>query len=556
MSTETAPTTRGTRDEAEGRAEGEAAAVTAPAAGGEAAPGAQPSVPTAPVGGNTTPWGISLVVLVAGMFMSVLDISIVNVATPTMQNDFGVTLEDIQWVSTAYSLAEGVVVPASAWLGLKFGLGRCYVWALVLFTVASALCGLAWDLNSMIAFRILQAIPGGVIPVVALTMLYKVVPKDRIGAAMGLYGLGIVVAPGIGPTLGGYLVEYVDWRLIFFINIPIGVLGVLAAMYYLPTFASGRAHRFDVPGFLAIASGLFALLVALHEGEKWGWTSYPVLILAVYGVLALALFVVIEREVAHPLLDVRVFASWAYSNSLIIIGVVMMGMFGVLFFIPQSLQQNQGLGAFETGLVLLPQALAMAVIMPIAGQLYDRIGARWPAVIGLSVTAYGTWLLHDVTIDTSHSELAWILAMRAAGVGLAMMPIMTGGMSSLPPDRVDGASAFNTVVQRSASAIGLAGLTAVMTGFQAQFFADRTSMMPSNGTAATSGSIAEDGGSTAGGSMLEMYSMNQQVQTQVFDTAFSNLMILTTALTAVAVVLAFFLPSGKPASGGSAHVEM
>ena len=192
--------------------------------------------------GRETNWVVALLVLVAGMFMSVLDISIVNVAIPVMQNDFGVTTEDISWVSTSYSLAEGVVVPASAWLGTRLGLGRAYILAMVGFALGSALCGLAWSLECMIAFRILQAIPGGVIPVVALTMLYRIVPKEKLGAAMGMYGLGIVFAPAIGPTLGGYLVEYVDWRLIFFINIPIGVVGTIAAMFWLPSFRGGAGR--------------------------------------------------------------------------------------------------------------------------------------------------------------------------------------------------------------------------------------------------------------------------------------------------------------------------
>ncbi|GLZ44019.1 hypothetical protein Acsp06_02040 [Actinomycetospora sp. NBRC 106375] len=527
---------------------GSTVTTTAPAPAQPApAPAAAPAPPEpveAPVSGGSSNWVVALLVLVAGMFMSVLDISIVNVAIPVMQNDFGVTTEDISWISTAYSLAEGVIVPASAWLGLRLGLGRAYIVAMIGFAIGSVLCGLAWDLNSMIAFRILQAIPGGVIPVVALTMLYKIVPKDRLGAAMGMYGLGIVFAPAIGPTLGGYLVEYVDWRLIFFINVPIGVVGTIAAMIWLPNFGPAKAQRFDLWGFVTIASGLFALLLGLHEGEDWGWTSYPVMILLTYGVLALAAFVVIELEVEKPLLDVRVFATWAFSNSLILIAVISAGLFGVLFYIPQSLQQNQGLGAFETGLLLLPQALVMAVIMPLAGQIYDRIGARWPAVAGLIITAYGTWLLRDLTIDTSHTELAWILAFRAAGIGLAMMPIMTGGLSSLPPNRIDGASAFNTVVQRSSSAIGLAAMTALMTGVQSQGYADRAGLMPTD--AAGSGSSSGSSGSSMS-SVLGDYQMYSQLQTRVFDTSFGDLMLVTTALTAAAVLLALLLPSGRPA---------
>src|SRR5882757_2771200 len=249
-------------------------------------------------------WGLPLAVVVIGMFMSTLDTSIVNVAIPTMQKEFGASTESIQWVSTAYTLCLGVIVPTSAWLGERLGLKRMYIGSLLLFSAASALCGMAGGLQSMIVFRILQAIPGGVLPVTCLTILYRMVPKEKLGAAMGLYGLGIVFAPGVGPTLGGYLVEYVDWRLIFYINVPIGVVGVLAAMAVLPNFPGARGRRFDLPGFLCIAVGLFALLLALSEGQDWGWTGYRVLILTALSINLLALFVVIELHVKEPLLNV------------------------------------------------------------------------------------------------------------------------------------------------------------------------------------------------------------------------------------------------------------
>ncbi|MDT7590914.1 MAG: hypothetical protein QOH45_445, partial [Pseudonocardiales bacterium] len=172
--------------------------------------------------GTQTNWIVPLSVLIVGSFMSVLDTSIVNVAIPRMQVDLNASTDDIEWVVTGYTLALGVIVPLTGWLGLRIGQTRLYILAMIGFALASALCGLAWDLDTMIIFRVIQAIPGGVLPVVTLIILYQIVPREKIGTAMGIYGLGIVVAPAVGPTLGGFLVEYVDWRLIFFINVPIG----------------------------------------------------------------------------------------------------------------------------------------------------------------------------------------------------------------------------------------------------------------------------------------------------------------------------------------------
>jgi EmrB/QacA subfamily drug resistance transporter len=488
-------------------------------------------------------WLLPLVVLVSGMFMSVLDTSIVNVAIPKMQNVFGVTADDIEWIATSYTLVLGVVVPASSWLANRVGMKRLYIIALLAFAAGSALCGIAWDLNSMIAFRVLQAIPGGVLPVVSLSMLYQIVPKERIGSAMGIYGLGVVVAPAVGPTLGGYLVEYVDWRLIFFINVPVGILGAIAAVLLLPAFTGQPAGRFDILGFLTIATGLSSLLLALSEGQSWGWSDYRTVILIILGLVCLALFVVIENSVDNPLLDVRVFRVWQYTNSLLLIAVLSIGLFSVLFYIPVYLQSARGLQAFEAGLLLMPQALVMLVLMPIAGQIYDRIGARVPAVIGLSVMTVAGYLMQDLTAVTSQGEIIGLLCLRAFGTGLCMMPIMTGGISAVPPAIVSSASAFNNVAQRVSSALGLAALTAFMTIQQAQLGADRSglldpAMLPSLGQGQT-------------GQLLGTYAIYQQTNTQVYVSSLDDVMLITTVMTAFAVVLACFLRHGRSESAGA-----
>ncbi|MDT7713935.1 MAG: hypothetical protein QOG46_2866, partial [Pseudonocardiales bacterium] len=252
-------------------------------------------------------WQLPLVVLIVGMFMSILDISIVTTALPTIQNEFGATTSDAQWIVTAYSLTEGVVVPATAWLGDRYGLSWVYNLALMGFAGGSALCGLAWSLDTLVIFRVVQALLGGILPAITMSILLQIVPRSKLGAALGMYGLGAVVAPAVGPALGGYLVEYVNWRLIFFINVPIAILGTVAAVLVLPRFQRKADRRFDVLGFITAASGLFSLLLALSKGEDWGWTSYRVLALYASGALALAVFVIIELEVDHPLLDVRIF---------------------------------------------------------------------------------------------------------------------------------------------------------------------------------------------------------------------------------------------------------
>jgi MFS family permease len=476
-----------------------------------AAPRTAPPPSREPGGGG---WGVPLAVLIVGMFMSVLDISIVNVAIPTMQRDFSATTEEIQWLENAYSLALGVVVPMSAWLSGRFGPARVYVLCLLGFAAGSALCGLAWSLESIVAFRVLQALPGGILPVVTLTILYRIVPQDRLGAAMGMYGLGIIVAPAVGPTLGGYLVEYVDWRLIFLINVPVGILGTVAALLFLPRFGPSPVGRFDVLGFVTVATGLVCLLLALTQGQTWGWTSYRIIILFAVSLVMLALFVV---------------------------SVLSVGLFAVLFYIPLLLQQARGIGAFDTGLLLLPQALVMAVIMPAAGTLYDRVGPRWLAVVGLALVAVGTYLLTDVTLESSNAHVVWVLALRSVGMGLAMMPIMTGGIAAVPPSEVGAAGAINTVAQRASAALGLAALTSLVTHTRTQLAEDRGALVAPDTAMPALGS--GPGGETAG-----MYMVQQHTQTLAFVESMHALFIVTAVITAVGIPLALMLRSGPAPS--------
>jgi EmrB/QacA subfamily drug resistance transporter len=505
-------------------------------------------VPESTVGEQTARWGLPLAVVVVGMFMSVLDTSIVNVAIPAMQKQFGTSLEDIEWVATAYTLCLGVIVPTSSWLGERLGLRRLYLVSLLGFSLLSAMCGLATGLGSMVVFRILQALPAGVIPVTCMTILYRMVPPAKLGAAMGMYGLGIVVAPGIGPTLGGYLVEYLNWRLIFFINVPVGLLGAAAAVLVLPRFAGARARRFDLLGFACVGSGLFALLLGVSKGQDWGWTGYRVLGLLAASTTLLALFVVIELETTQPLLNVRALAHWPFVNSLLLISILFVGLFAGFFYVPVFLQQGQHVTAWHAGLTVLPQAVVTVIMMPIAGRLYDRIGARWPATVGLALDGAGTLLMTGINADLTRAELAWWMVIRAAGIGLAMMPIITSGISSLPADTLGSGSAFNALVQRVSSSLGLAALTALATAQQAQYMADRAALLPRLGADAEPVASQLD--------QAGLIAVWRELQVQVQAQAYSNTFLLAGLAALAGVGLAVVLCHGRPtAAGGTEPVD-
>jgi EmrB/QacA subfamily drug resistance transporter len=506
-----------------------------------AAPVTDPAVPVTrpgPVGARH--WQVPVAVVVVGMFLSALDSSIIGVALPVIGKDLHVNSEDLSWVNTAFRVSEAVLIPPTAWLAARLGLRRMYLLALMLFAVLSPLCSFAWDLHSLVAFRVLQAVPGAMTPVVCLAIIFRMVPKQKLGLALSFYGLGIVSAPGLAPLIGGLLVQHGAWPTIFYVDTPVALLGLLAARSVLPPLRGSTARRFDPLGFLSIGFGLSALVVAFAQAPQWGWSSYRVLMLCVGGALALVLFVVIELEVDQPLLDLRVFTCRPFLALVVLIDIMFTGVFAVLVYLPQFLAQAEGLSPTDTGLLLLPQALLWMAMMPVAGMLYARVGARWPAVIGLLLAGAGTLALAGITVDTPRPALAAWLCVRAVGLGLTVVPILAGGMSALPPALVNDGSALRTLAQRITAALGLALLSAMELHQQAQLFDDHAALLR----------IGTDPGLAhlVGKGPSALIGLWQQATVRAATEAYADVFLATGALTLVGAVLAaLLLPTGNPA---------
>lgn len=490
-------------------------------------------------------WLATLAVVTLGSFLAALDTSSVNVALPSIERALSAGADDGRWVSTGYSLAMGVAIPLSKWLSDRIGISRLYVGCLAVFTAGSALCGLSWDLGSMIAFRLLQGAPGGLLGVLGMTLLFATAPREKIGMAMGLYGLGIVVAPGVGPAMGGWFVENSTWQMIFFVKIPIGIAAVLAAWRVLPRSGATGRPSFDLWGFVTATAALSTLLVATAEGNDWGWTSYPTVILLLVSVLAFALFAVVENEVETPLLDLKVFRSRTYTTGLLIVVLVTIAMFGSLFYIPQLLLGVMRLDAFEAGLVMMPSALAMAAMAPIAGRLSDRFGARVPVFCGLSLTTVACVLMAQVTTDVSELDIIGWSMLFNVGIGVSMMPAMGVGMTALPPNRIASGSALNQVAIRSFSALAVAGLGAVLTVLQAQLMVDESDLMPTGPTLSPMVARASEQGGT------QMQALHAALQLDVAATAFADIFLVLGACAAIAAVLGLLLPGRKRATPGA-----
>jgi EmrB/QacA subfamily drug resistance transporter len=516
---------------------------SAPAVAMAAEPAASVSSSTVSVSGPgrvvAVSWLVPVAVVVVGMFLSALDSSVIGAALPVIGKDLHVNSADVSWVSTAFRVSEAVVIPATAWLAARLGLRRMYLLALALFAVFSPLCSFAWDFASLVVFRMLQAIPGSMTPVVCLAIIFRMVPKPRLGLALSLYGLGIVSAPGLAPLIGGLLVEHGAWRRIFYVDAPLALIGLLAAGLVLPRLPGSAGRRFDPLGFVTVGFGLSALVVAFSRAPSWGWSSYPVLMLCTAGALALALFVVIELEVDQPLLDLRAFTRRPFLALVLVVDILFTGVFAVLVYLPQFLAQAQHLSPADTGLLLLPQALTWMAMMPVAGLIYARVGARWPAVVGLTLAGVGTLALAGITVDTPRPELSAWLCLRAFGLGLTIVPALAGGMSALPPALVDDGSALRTLAQRITAALGLALLSAMQLRQQAQLFSDTVALLRP-GTHPQLAHLADSGHSALIGLWLQ-YTARAATQ------ASANVFFVAGALTLVGAVLAgLLLPAVAP----------
>ena len=416
-------------------------------------------------GGLAYKWIVGIVVIF-GLFMSVLDTTIVNIAIPRLQTAFGADLHSVQWVITGYTLAQGVAIPLTGYFSNRFGLKRFYILALTAFTIGSLLCGLAWSLPVLITFRILQGLGGAFLLPMTITLLYREFPPQERGMATGFLGIPILLAPALGPSLGGYIVTYGSWELIFFINVPVGIIAVILSILLLREFRSEGRERFDVAGFVFVAAGLASALYALSSASTDGWGSVTVLSFLFGGILALILFVIIElliiRRGGQPLLDLRVFANASFTSANIANICNTFALFGGLFVIPIYLQNLRGLSAFETGLILIPQALGSMVSSIVGGRLVDRLGVRAVVIPGLLIAAFACWQLSFLTLYTPYSWFQVLLVLRGLGIGLVTQPLIVAALAEIPPRQLAQASAINSVIRSIASSLAVAILATII----------------------------------------------------------------------------------------------
>jgi MFS transporter, DHA2 family, multidrug resistance protein len=424
-------------------------------------------------------WAIAIAVAL-GALLEVVDTSIVNVALTDMQNSLGATLSEVSWVVSGYAVANVIVLPLTAWLGDRFGKKRYFIFSLIGFTVASIMCGMATTLPLLIIARVLQGLMGGGLLAKAQAILFETFPKEEQGVAQAFFGAIVIAGPAIGPTLGGYLVTNIGWRWIFFVNVPLGILAVIMCQASLkPDTAQRTTGQIDWIAILLLACGLGSLQTVLEEGNSEDWfDSRLICTLFVSAIVSLAAFVHRELKSKNPVVDLRVLryrSLWAGSILSVIVG---MALYGALFAVPIFAQSLMGYTSQETGLLLLPSALASAVTMIGAGQIIRKVDSRLGLVVGAVILVFAVYQLSNLTSQTGADDFFWPLIIRSVGTVAMFLPLNMATLSPIPKKDISAASGFFNLTRQLGGSIGVALLTLLLTQRQAFHRAVLVEQMP------------------------------------------------------------------------------
>ncbi len=401
--------------------------------------------------------------VVFGIFMVLLDSTVVNVAFQTLRQEFGSNINDAQWILSVYVLALGISTPLAGFLADRFGIKRIYLAGLIVFTLGSLACGLIPNLGTLIVARAVQGFGGGIALPLGIALLLNAFPVAEQGMALGIFGIAAIVAPALGPILGGWLVDNNLWRLIFFINPPIGLIGVLLGTRFLRERRSDRRPPLDILGLMTEVIGFGALLYGASTAETLGWSSPSVAAAFIIGAIGLILFAIVELFYAQePLVDLRLFGKRVFLNASLLGYVSVIALFGAEFLMPLYLQALRGLSALQTGLMLLPLAITGGLSVTLAGRLYDRLGPRPLVAVGFALLIVNTWQLSQIRADTALNWILVLLALRGLALGLTVQTTLVTALSVVPSRDLARGSSLTNATRNLVQSIGVAVLATTL----------------------------------------------------------------------------------------------
>ncbi|COE17683.1 DHA2 family efflux MFS transporter permease subunit [Staphylococcus warneri] len=494
--------------------------------------------------------GKILAAMLFGMFIAILNQTLLNVALPKINTEFNISASTGQWLMTGFMLVNGILIPISAFLFNKYSYRKLFIIGLVLFTIGSLICAISMNFPVMMSGRILQAIGAGILMPLGSNVIVTIFPPEKRGVAMGTMGIAMILAPAIGPTLSGYIVQNYDWNLMFYGMFFIGLVAIAVGFFWFRLYQRTTNPKADVPGIIYSTIGFGALLYGFSEAGNKGWGSTEIVSMFIIGIIFIALFVIRELRMKAPMLNLEVLKYPTYTLTTVINMIVMMSLYGGMILLPIYLQNLRGFSALDSGLLMLPGALVMGALGPIAGKLLDTIGIKPLAIFGIGVMTYATWELTKLNMDTPYLSIMGIYVLRSFGMAFIMMPIMTAGMNALPARLISHGNAFVNTMRQLAGSIGTAILVTVMTTQTTNHVAafgeelDKTNPMVQDHMR----ELAQQFGGEQGAMKVLLQYVNKLASVEGINDAF----IIATIISLVALILSFFLQSKKKADVSAA----
>ena len=489
--------------------------------------------------------GKILAAMLFGMFIAILNQTLLNVALPKINTEFNISASTGQWLMTGFMLVNGILIPISAFLFNKYSNRKLFIIGLAQFTLGSLVCAISFNFPIMMSGRVLQAIGAGILMPLGSNVIVTIFPPEKRGVAMGTMGIAMILAPAIGPTLSGYIVQNYDWNVMFYGMFFIGIIAIVIGLFWFKLYQSTTNPKADIPGIIYSTIGFGSLLYGFSEAGNKGWGSTEIVTMFIVGTVFIIFFILRELRMKAPMLSLEVLKYPTYTLTTVINMIVMMSLYGGMILLPLYLQNLRGFSALDSGLLLLPGALVMGALGPVAGKLLDTIGIKPLAIFGIGIMTYATWELSKLNMDTTYLHIMWIYIVRSFGMAFVMMPIMTAGMNALPPRLISHGNAFVNTMRQLAGSIGTAILVTVMTTQQTNHLSafseelDKTNPVIQDHMR----ELAQQYGGESAAMKLLLEHVNKLASVEGVNDAF----IVATIISAIALILSLFLQGKKKA---------
>ncbi|MCQ1415648.1 DHA2 family efflux MFS transporter permease subunit [Staphylococcus aureus] len=497
--------------------------------------------------------GKILAALLFGMFIAILNQTLLNVALPKINTEFNISASTGQWLMTGFMLVNGILIPITAYLFNKYSYRKLFLVALVLFTIGSLICAISMNFPIMMVGRVLQAIGAGVLMPLGSIVIITIYPPEKRGAAMGTMGIAMILAPAIGPTLSGYIVQNYHWNVMFYGMFIIGIIAILVGFVCFKLYQYTTNPKADIPGIIFSTIGFGALLYGFSEAGNKGWGSVEIETMFAIGIIFIILFVIRELRMKAPMLNLEVLKFPTFTLTTIINMVVMLSLYGGMILLPIYLQNLRGFSALDSGLLLLPGSLIMGLLGPFAGKLLDTIGLKPLAIFGIAVMTYATWELTKLNMDTPYMTIMGIYVLRSFGMAFIMMPMVTAAINALPGRLASHGNAFLNTMRQLAGSIGTAILVTVMTTQTTQHLSafgeelDKTNPVVQDHMR----ELASQYGGQEGAMKVLLQFVNKLATVEGINDAF----IVATIFSIIALILCLFLQSNKKAKATAQKLD-